>query len=89
MVVNSLCKNMFLIFFGRFPVFSLSGKMDFQIPCFPGFPCAVATLYMCDMLYFHQVRIGENLSVVCVCVLGGGMGVLDSCVHKLTLLRIT
>ena len=33
---------MFLIFFSKFPVFSLSGKMDFQIPCFP---CAVATLY--------------------------------------------
>ena len=42
LVVNSLCKNIFLIFFSKFPVFSLSGKMDFQIPCFP---CAVATLY--------------------------------------------
>ena len=41
LVVNSLCKNKFLIFFSKFPVFSLSGKMDFQIPCFP---CAVATL---------------------------------------------
>ena len=41
LVVNSLCKNIFLIFFSKFPVFSLSGKMDFQIPCFP---CAVATL---------------------------------------------
>ena len=42
LVVNSLCKNIFLIFFSKFPVFSLSGKMDFQIPCFP---CAVATLF--------------------------------------------
>ena len=43
--LNSLCKNIFLILFGKFPVFSLSGKMDFQIPCFPCvFPCAVATL---------------------------------------------
>ena len=42
LVVNSLCKNIFLIFFSKFPVFSLSGKMDFQIPCFP---CAVATLH--------------------------------------------
>ena len=33
LVVNSLCKNIFLIFFSNFPVFSLSGKMDFQIPC--------------------------------------------------------
>ena len=41
LVVNSLCKNIFLIFFSKFPVLSLSGKMDFQIPCFP---CAVATL---------------------------------------------
>ena len=40
--LNSLCKNTFLIFFGKFPVFSLSGKMDLQIPCFP---CAVATLF--------------------------------------------
>ena len=40
-MVNSLCKNIFLIFFSKFPVFSLSGKMDFQITCFP---CAVATL---------------------------------------------
>ena len=39
--LNSLCKNIFLIFFGKFPVFSLSGKMNLQIPCFP---CAVATL---------------------------------------------
>ena len=39
--VNSLCKNEFLIFFDKFPVFSLSGKMNIQIP---GFPCAVATL---------------------------------------------
>ena len=43
LVVNSLCKNIFLIFFSKFPVFSLSGKMDFQIPCFP---CAVATLML-------------------------------------------
>ena len=42
LVVNSLCKNIFLIFFSNFPVFSLSGKMDFQIPCFP---CVVATLF--------------------------------------------
>ena len=42
LVVNSLCKNIFLIFFSKFPVFSLSGKMDFQIPCFP---CVVATLF--------------------------------------------
>ena len=41
LVVNSLCKNIFLIFSSKFPVFSLSGKMDFQIPYFP---CAVATL---------------------------------------------
>ena len=40
LVVNSLCKHIFLIFFSKFPVFSLSGKMYFQIPCFP---CAVAT----------------------------------------------
>ena len=44
LVVNSLCKNIFLIFFSKFPVFSLSRKMDFQIPCFPCIPCAVATL---------------------------------------------
>ena len=44
LVVNSLCKNIFLIFLSKFPVFSLSGKMDFQIPWFPCFPCAVATL---------------------------------------------
>ena len=41
LVVNSLCKNIFSIFFSKFPVFSLYGKMDFQIP---RFPCAVATL---------------------------------------------
>ena len=40
--VNSLCKIIFLIFFGKFPVFSLSGKSKNQIPCFP---CAVATLF--------------------------------------------
>ena len=48
LVVNSLCKNIFLIYFNKFPVFSLSGKMDFQIPCFP---CAVATLILCPKNY--------------------------------------
>ena len=47
LVVNSLCKNIFLIFFkSKFPVFSLSGKMDFGIPYFP---CAVATLFNFDV----------------------------------------
>ena len=32
-----------LIVFDKFPVFSLSGKKDFQIPCFP---CAVETLFL-------------------------------------------
>ena len=45
--VNPLCKNKFLIFFDKFPVFSLSGKMNIQIP---SFPCAVATLY----IYYDQ-----------------------------------
>ena len=44
--VNSLCKIIFLIFFGKFPVFSLSGKSKNQIPCFSCFPCAVATLHV-------------------------------------------
>ena len=38
LVVNSLCKNIFLIFFSKFPVFSLSGKMDFQNPLFSPVP---------------------------------------------------
>ena len=46
--VNSLCKNKFLIFLDKFPVFSLSGKMNIQIPGFPCFPCAVATLSTCS-----------------------------------------
>ena len=53
LVVNSLCKNIFLIFFSKFPVFSLSGKMDFQIPCFP---CAVATRVV------HSSRTGNRLN---------------------------
>ena len=40
-------KQIFNIF-SKFPVFSLSGKMDFQIPCFP---CAVVTLY--------KLRLGQ------------------------------
>ena len=50
--INSLCKNIFLIFLAKFPVFSLSGKMDLQIPCFP---CAVATLLTRN--YFSPTRI--------------------------------
>ena len=50
LVVNSLGKNTFLIFFSKFPVFSLSGKMDFQIPCFP---CAVATPIICSFCYYN------------------------------------
>ena len=53
LAVNSLCKNIFLIFFSKFPVFSLSGKMDFQIPCFPCFPCAVATLLIIQNHFGH------------------------------------
>ena len=40
--VNSLCKNIFL--FGKFSLFSLSGKTNIKIPCSP---CDVATLTMC------------------------------------------
>ena len=40
---NFPCKKRFFRFFGKFPVFSLSGKMDFQIPCFP---YAVTTLIL-------------------------------------------
>ena len=57
LVVNSLCKNIFLIFFSKFPVFSLSGKMDFQIPCFP---CAVATLLLLKLdwkTYHYQHNV--------------------------------
>ena len=39
--VNSPCKNIFLLVFGKLH-FSLSGKMKIQISCFPS---AVATLY--------------------------------------------
>ena len=42
--VNFLCRNIFKIYFCKFPVFSLSEKMNIQIPCSPCFPCAVATL---------------------------------------------
>ena len=37
--------------FGKFPVFSLSGKMDLQIPCFP---CAVATLNKYIEIEFYE-----------------------------------
>ena len=61
LVVNSLCKNIFLIFFSKFPVFSLSGKMDFQIPCFP---CAVTTLNKkkkpCDELRWFKLKKMSN-----------------------------
>ena len=60
LVVNSLCKNIFLIFFNKFPMFSLSGKMDFQIPCFP---CAVATLLCSDgnFLSFSDLTFTESM----------------------------
>ena len=45
LVLNSQCKNIFLNIFGKFPVFFLSGKIDFRIPCFP---CAVVTLILHD-----------------------------------------
>ena len=41
----SLCKKNK---FTKFPVFSLSGKVNSQIPCFP---CAVATLFHCYSLF--------------------------------------
>ena len=46
-VENSLyCPN-FPCVLPKFPVFSLSGKIDNQIPCFP---CAVATLFYVGIL---------------------------------------
>ena len=42
-IPNSLCCPNFPCVVPKFPVFSLSGKSDNQIPCFP---CAVATLNM-------------------------------------------
>ena len=43
LVVNSLCTNIFFIYlfiFSKFAMLSLSGEMDFRIPC------AVATLWV-------------------------------------------
>ena len=57
LVVNTLCKNIFLIFFSKFPVFSLSGKKDFQIPCFP---CAVATLESALFYNLSSTLIKQN-----------------------------
>ena len=73
LVVNSLCKNIFLIFFSKFPVFSLSGKIDFQIPCFP---CAVATLPLNWTCPPNGVTVKHRLyyicnnivSILCVCI---------------------
>ena len=67
--VNSLCKIIFLIFFGKFPVFSLSGKSKNQIPCFP---CAVATLGWDEKIWSttsglrtHSVRSHKKFSYFC------------------------
>ena len=63
LVVNSLCKNIFLIFFSKFPVFSLSGKMDFQIPCFP---CALATmLFLWNGFHIHSIIFYYPFKIFC------------------------
>ena len=52
--------------FPKFPVFSLSGKFDNQIPCFP---CAVATLFM-----YSAIWVGWHQVVGCYQVLSDGSG---------------
>ena len=54
---NSLCKIISLIFFGKFPVFSLSGKMNIQIPCFP---CAVATLNLTEIRKYSDSSLPKS-----------------------------
>ena len=44
---NSLCLQKIPCVKAKFPVFSLSGKVDSQIPCFP---CAVATLNVIQLI---------------------------------------
>ena len=56
LVVNSLCKNIFLILLAN-SLFSLSGKMDFQIPCCT---CAMATLHLVTLKLFKRKRIAQE-----------------------------
>ena len=57
--LNSLCKNVFLISFGKFPVFSLSGKM--------GPPNSLFSLCRGNPVLFNistKEKHGKNLPVV-------------------------
>ena len=63
---NSLCCPNFPCVVPKFPVFSLSGKSDNQIPCFP---CAVATLYD----YLTCLIISE-IDIICFGAITGGGG---------------
>ena len=59
---NSLCCPNFPCVVPKFPVFSLSGKTDNQIPCFP---CAVATLII--LLSLPYITISGFLCNTCNC----------------------
>ena len=61
MEVNSLCKNKFLTFLGKCPMFSLSGKMNIQTPYYP---CAMATLKNYHADIFFAVFLSGNCSVL-------------------------
>ena len=53
---NSPCCPNFPCSVPKFPVFSLSGKSDNKIPCFP---CAVATLFLC----IHSTQLIKTFRV--------------------------
>ena len=60
---NSLCCPKFPCVVPKFPVFSLSGKIDDQIPCFP---CAVATLKP-DLVLLWREKYHSNYCEFIIC----------------------
>ena len=61
---NSLCCPNFPCVVPKFPVFSLSGKIDNQIPCFP---CAVATLNVTSVS--SKLPNIDKSQQICICAL--------------------
>ena len=66
LVVNSLCKNIFLIFFSKLPVFSCLEKWTFKFPVFPvpWQPCSHLCLHLSLSFGYSQMLMTFEFDIM-------------------------
>ena len=78
--LNSLCKIIFSIVFGKFLVFSLSGKMNIQIPYFPCVMCLtvlfgdISTIHLIGALNGAQILVTVHFYFLSKLIYPDGVG---------------